>query len=379
MEQIRNLSNEELCVAIVCRCDRLEGALRSSDFPSATNDCCLCSLLREVRRRLLEVCASEAENASQNATCQQEATTQQALDLLQHAVSPRADLPARLVAGLRAFSFEARKSVMNVFAAITEAARTVEALGGPLMEYVVRSPAVASSLVQGCGDAEVALYCSDMLRGLTKFKSLVHFLLDLDTVETLWDFMDNSDIEISMQASKCLNDLLTAYPEETLQFLAPAEKRFDPFFAKLHYFVTHEDMWLQRPGYALLIKILELDALKTVLRKYVANDRFLRIHMNLLRSESRQIQKDAFIVLEKFVMSKESDRVEQILMRNHVGLREVLTSLANRMTRDDEQILLKDMIQVIGMLPQSPTPASAERRQEELRAQQPQLLQAMPA
>jgi calcium binding protein 39 len=96
------------------------------------------------------------------------------------------------------------------------------------------------------------------------------------------------------------------------------EANFDDFFGSFHNLLEVQNYVAQRQALKLLGKMLLDRSFKDIMFKYVANERFLQIHMNLLRHNSKAMQTAAFHIFKIFpaMPPRAPYRVQQILFRN---------------------------------------------------------------
>jgi len=352
------LSQETLCRAIAYRCPLPTGGVGEISSSSDAGDEWLQPLLREARQRLL-VEVGDADSKESAVPSRSEAKE------LLHCIFS-AELPTRLLTCLHEIAFEARKEAMHLFAAITTAGCDADlGLEGKIVEYVVGAPHIAQMLVQGCGDKEVTMYCSDMLRNLLRHSSLVSFLLEeLGAVDRLLEFARSHDIEVSTEAFKTLRDLLLKHSQCTLKYL---DNHYEGFFGQVHE-LLNEEYWVQRPALSFLREVLSCNDFTDVQRRYTSNERFLQIHMNLLRDESKYIQLDAFRIFKLFLANSGSLRVQQIISRNRPKLIKLLESLS---------VIDKDIEIVIDVLDGIPLPEATRRANAKAAAATPKVAKVL--
>merc|ERR1719401_1369232 len=92
--------------------------------------------------------------------------------------------------------------------------------------------------------------------------------------------------------------------------------------------LASDDYITKRQALRLLGEILRDEEFMLIRSIYVSDEKFLRIHMNLLLDNSKMVQHDAFRVFKIFVLhSEKSLRVQRILMKNKDKLVQFLESL----------------------------------------------------
>merc|ERR1719181_2568156 len=201
------------------------------------------------------------------------------------------DLPVRMLAVLPELDFEARKDVMRLFNHILQFGTA------PLFEYVRNHGQMLQLLLDGCGNAEVALHCNMMLRSCTRHAELVVCLLEADFATGLLKLTQNKTFDISSDAFSSLRELLLTHKAAAAAHL---EAHFREFFLPYNELLQAEDYVTKRQALRLLGEILLDRRFMKVMLSYVSDEQFLQIHMNLLRNCSKAIQADAFHVFKIF-------------------------------------------------------------------------------
>merc|ERR1712039_398471 len=96
-------------------------------------------------------------------------------------------------------------------------------------------------------------------------------------------------------------------------------------------------------------EMLLSDTYQAVMLAYIAEDRFLQIHMNALRDSSKAIQLAGFHVFKIFVANPSKPRrVCSILLRNKSRLVKLLASLSEGW--EGNESLAEDLNSVLGVL-----------------------------
>jgi calcium binding protein 39 len=132
-----------------------------------------------------------------------ERTDAEKSDLLEGLLA--ADLPARMVAILPELDFEARKDVMRLFNLILQMGTE------PVFAYVRGHSQIVQSLLDGCGNAEVALHSNMMLRSCTRHAELVECLLEAGFATGLLKLTQHQTFDISSDAFSSLRELLLTH------------------------------------------------------------------------------------------------------------------------------------------------------------------------
>jgi len=251
------------------------------------------------------------------------------------------DLPARMLAVLPNLDFEARKDVMRLFNLILQLGTS------PLFDYVSSHSEMLQMLLEGCGNAEVALHSNMMLRSCTRHAELVDCLLEAGFATGLLK-LAHQTFDISSDAFSSLRELLLTHKAAAAAYL---EAHFNDFFLPYNDLLQVGDYVMKRQALRLLGEILLDRRFMRVMLSYVSDEQFLQIHMNLLRDkESKAIQADAFHVFKIFAANpNKPPRVHQILLKN----RERLVKLLESMGKDTDESFVQDrraVVQALGTL-----------------------------
>jgi len=255
-------------------------------------------------------------------------------------------LLARLLqACLCVLDFEAQKDVVRIFSAVL---RLSAALGmeTQVIGYVQKHSDLPRSVVHGCGRPEVALHCGIMLRACAQYAQLVQILLANGVAEELVSLALHNDFEISSDAFSSLRELLLTHKAEASAHL---ERNFKPFFELYHMLLSADDYVTQRQALRLLGELLLDRSFMHSMLAYVDNDKFLQIHMILLRDSSKAIQIESFHIFKLFVVNpRKPVRVRQILYKNRDRLVKLLRTFFAKKVEDapfanDLQIVIETL------------------------------------
>jgi calcium binding protein 39 len=225
----------------------------------------------------------------------------------------------RMLEVLPVLEFESRKDIMKIF-------NHMLALGAPpVFDYMRCETQILQLLLKGCGHAEVALNSNIMLRCCTKHAQLVETLLEAGVATEVLKLTLHSNFDISSDAFGSLRELLLGHKVQSAAYL---EKNIQKFFGVYSELIESQDYVTKRQSLRLLVEILSDEQFRPVMLRYVNDDRFLRIHMNLLREDSKMIKYDAFRLFILFVVnSEQSSRAHRILVKNQDKLVKFIESL----------------------------------------------------
>jgi len=258
----------------------------------------------------------------------------------------RADLPAKLVACLESLCFEAQKDAMRLF---TDLLRYALPLGTEacLVAYFLSRPVILECLLDGCGHPRVFAHCAQMLRSCSRQPQLITALLKGGAASRLLELTRSETFEISSEAFATLREILLAQSAIS----APAVSAdFGDFFAQFHLLLGADvDYVIRRQALRLLGDVLLDRGFREVMLAYIAEDRFLQIHMNAMRDSSRAIHLGAFHIFKVFVANpRKVYKVHSILHRNRSRLVKLLLVISDG--RKGDTNLTEDLGAVIGLL-----------------------------
>lgn len=248
----------------------------------------------------------------------------------------KAETPALLVSRLAGLDFEARKDTARAFRALLRSA-SLAGLEVEVARHVMERPGLIQGLVDGCWNPELALHCGAMVRACAMYPTVTAVLLNFGVAKSLFDIASHKDFDIASDAFSSLRELLLTQKAVAAEYL---EANADELFIAAHGFLCGGAEYVtQRQAQGLLGDILFDPIFCQVMAAYVANDRYLQIHMNLLRDSSNSIRLDAFQALRLFVGNpRQPARVTNILCRNRDRLAKLLEALAVHKEGADEDL-----------------------------------------
>mmetsp|Transcript_4526 Transcript_4526/g.10681 ORF Transcript_4526/g.10681 Transcript_4526/m.10681 type:complete len:403 (+) Transcript_4526:146-1354(+) len=316
---------------------------------SGANEARAASLSEEVHDSLQAV-VRQLQNVKEDAG----SSVSEAREAILHLLAT--DVQAKLVVCLDALNFEARKDTMRLFGAVLRLGPLVGA-NAEVIEYVQTHPRIAQLLLEGSGRPEVFCHCAQMLRCCTRFPQLVAFLYDQNAMSRLIDLARHQTFDISTEAFCSLRELLLAHKDVSAAHL---QAHFEECFELYNSLLQADDYVVQRQALRLLGQVLLDRSFMQVMVAYVGNERFMQIHMNLLRDKSKAIQLEAFHVFKIFVANpNKPPRVQHILYRNKERLVKVLETVAAK--RQSDKSLAQDLGAVVGIIQalEAPSPLRA--------------------
>eukprot|EP00932_Pfiesteria_piscicida_P019852 SRR837773.6675.p3 GENE.SRR837773.6675~~SRR837773.6675.p3 ORF type:complete len:227 (+),score=93.23 SRR837773.6675:258-938(+) len=178
-----------------------------------------------------------------------------------------------------------------------------------------------------------------------------------EVLRRLLAFTSGGSFDVTSDAFSSLHDLLLMHKSVSASFL---ESHFQEFFQLYNALLQPDDYVTQRQALKLLSEVLLDRTFMRVMLMYIGEEQFLQIHMNLLRSDSKVIQFEAFHVFKIFVANPQKPpKVQLILHRNKEKLIRLLEALAPN--RQDDQQFAEDKVTVIGKLQSLEPPPTLKR------------------
>lgn len=269
-----------------------------------------------------------------------------------------ADLPALMVGNMVQLEFEVRKNVIRLFSVLLRLNHMPSA-DHQVLEYVRTHPSFFSLLIDGYANHEIATHCGMMLRSCARRQQLVEvFWSTPDFVHRLHRYTRHESFDISSDAFSTLHDFLLIHKEQSSTHL---DENFLEFFTQYNALLQGDDYVTQRQALKLLSEILLDLCFQKVMLRYIGDEHFLQIHMNLLRGDSKAMQFEAFHVFKIFVANPQKPpRIAQILFKNKERLVNRLEAIkANKPDKNFAEDM-KTVIEKLQLL-ELPSKPSVER------------------
>uniref|UniRef100_A0A672HD50 Calcium-binding protein 39-like n=1 Tax=Salarias fasciatus TaxID=181472 RepID=A0A672HD50_SALFA len=232
-----------------------------------------------------------------------------------------------LIANLQKIDFEGKKDVVHLFSNIV---RRQIGTRTPTVEYISTHPQILFMLLKGYESAEVALNCGMMLRECLRHEPLARTVLFSEDFYCFFRYVELSTFDIASDAFASFKDLLTRHKIMCADFL---ENNYDRVF-------TDYETLLHSDNYVTKRQSLKFGFLLhnfTVMTKYISRAENLKLMMNLLRDNSRNIQFEAFHVFKVFVANpNKTQPVLDILLKNQTKLVEFLSHFQTDRSEDEQ-------------------------------------------
>lgn len=243
-----------------------------------------------------------------------------------------ADVPARLLESLSTLDFEGQKTFAMLFEAMLDVDGSSE-VSGRFGNYLQSNPELLSQLLEGFGSPDISLHCGTMLRSCARYPHLISCLLEQGALLKCIELAACVGcFDISCEAFALLHQLLT----QTEVLGKHLETHAETFFERYRLLLESTEYTIQRQALKFLGRLLLERDFMDIMTSYVKDLRFLKIHMNLLRSSSPRIQHDNFHIFKMFVANPwKPDNITRTLLRNQDGLVRLLESYNGKIDGDD--------------------------------------------
>ncbi|KAA8492916.1 Calcium-binding protein 39-like [Porphyridium purpureum] len=239
-----------------------------------------------------------------------------------------------LVGGhLDAMAFETRKHAVQVFNNLIRQ----EVEPGVSVLDVVSTKDIGLELVctlaRGYDYHEAALNCGAMLREMLRSEAAAKLILNDPLMWRLFEWVQVSDFDVASDAQTTFKDLLTRHTSSVAEFI---ELEYDRFFEKFNALLRSQNYVARRVSLKLLGEMLLERANFNVMTRYIASADNLKLIMNLLLDNRKNIQYEAFHVFKIFVANpNKTPQVRSILVKNKQRMVDYLNVFLT--DRDDEQ------------------------------------------
>ncbi|XP_026081380.1 calcium-binding protein 39-like [Carassius auratus] len=258
-----------------------------------------------------------------------------------------------LIANLQRIDFEGKKDVVHLFSNIVRrqiGART------PTVEYISSHSQILFMLLKGYENLEVALNCGLMLRECLRHEPLARIVLFSEEFYCFFRYVELSTFDIASDAFASFKDLLTRHKIMCADFL---ESNYDRVFTEYERLLHSDNYVTKRQSLKLLGELLLDRHNFTVMTKYISRAENLKLMMNMLRDNSRNIQFEAFHVFKVFVANpSKTQPVLDILLKNQSKLVEFLNHF--QMDRSEDEQFCDEKNYLIKQIRDLKRPAPAE-------------------
>ncbi|KAF6777010.1 hypothetical protein AHF37_03935 [Paragonimus kellicotti] len=229
-----------------------------------------------------------------------------------------------LIANLDTIEFESSKHVVDLFGHVMR--RQVGSYN-PAAQYLLSNPHILVSLLHGYSKPDRAIHYGAILRDACRHEALAKLVLLAPEFYQLFDYVQ---------------DLLTRHKSLVAEFLST---NYDEFFKHYSNMIAAENYVTNRQALKLLGELLLERHNFSVMTRYIADPENLKVIMNLLTSEKKQIAFEAFHCFKVFVANpKKPQSVHMILFRNQEKLISFLSNFQTERTDDGQFSHEKDYL-----------------------------------
>eukprot|EP00767_Chilomastix_cuspidata_P001173 gnl/Chilomastix_cuspidata/1367.p1 GENE.gnl/Chilomastix_cuspidata/1367~~gnl/Chilomastix_cuspidata/1367.p1 ORF type:complete len:333 (+),score=171.78 gnl/Chilomastix_cuspidata/1367:32-1030(+) len=248
------------------------------------------------------------------------------------------DVVQPIINNLELFSFEARKIASQVVCSAMKLEPQTRAL-------FAANAALFKKLVDGYEQADIAIYCGQVLREALQHSHVLNRFLNSPHFFALIPFLHLPNFDVSSDAFSTFRAALTVSKKIVAHYL---KKNFDAFFAQFHALIESSNYVTRRMSLKLLGELLLERYNYDVMLRYVESAENLKVAMRLLRDQYAAIQFEAFHVFKVFVANpNKTDAVKHLLVQNRRLLIEFLAHFQedkeDEQFTQEKQLLLKEI------------------------------------
>ncbi|KAI0557302.1 Armadillo-like helical domain containing protein [Gracilaria domingensis] len=234
---------------------------------------------------------------------------------------------------LSQMEFETRKDAVQIFNNLLRRESDVNVSSTAADKVSEDDGTVITTLVDGYADGDIALNCGAILRECIRHEQLAKLLLDSGLFWRFFELVELSDFDVASDAFSTFKECLTRHVAVSARFI---EANMDRFVQDYNALLQSTNYVTRRQSLKLLGEMLLERANYRIMTHYIASSGNLRVVMNLLLDNRRNIQFEAFHVFKIFVANpKKPPEVEHILRRNKERMLSYLTDFLS--DREDEQ------------------------------------------
>ncbi|XP_076805227.1 calcium-binding protein 39-like [Clavelina lepadiformis] len=197
-----------------------------------------------------------------------------------------------ILTNLSRIDFEGKKDFTQIFNTL---ARRQIGSRQPTVEFLCKKKNILDILVEGYNDPDIALNCGIMLRECIRYESLAKIVFESENFFKFFEYVEMSTFDIASDAFATFKDLLTRHKVSCSEFLI---KNYDRVFPSYTRLLESENYVTRRQSLKLLGELLLDRHNYTIMTRYISKPENLKIMMNNLRDQSRNIQFEAFHVFK---------------------------------------------------------------------------------
>ncbi|KAM0850529.1 hypothetical protein ACQ4PT_053015 [Festuca glaucescens] len=178
----------------------------------------------------------------------------------------------------------------------------------------------------GCyKNLDVALNCGNMLRECIKYPTLAKYILESDSFELFFEYVELPNFDIASDALSTFKDLLTKHEIVVSEFLGSHYQQFFELYTRI---LKSSNYVTRRQAVKFLSEFLLEASNSKIMKRYIQEVRFLNIMIGLLKDSSKNIRICAFHVFKVFVANPNKPRgIVEALRENRRELLKLLHNL----------------------------------------------------
>lgn len=255
------------------------------------------------------------------------------------------DLLYVIAGNLSFMEFETRKDAVQIFNNLLR--REVDETTGksPAAKVAENDGEVLKTLVKGYDNGDIALNCGHILRECIRHEELAKLMFQSELFWRFFDLVELNDFDVASDAFATFKDCLVRHVLISARFI---EANMDLFIDKYNTLLRSPNYVTRRQSLKLLGEMLLERSNFRIMTHYIASASNLRLIMNLLLDNRKNIQFEAFHVFKIFVANpNKPPDIQQILIRNKVKMLQYLTDfLSDReddQFQEDRQLVLQEI------------------------------------
>ncbi|KAF7007213.1 hypothetical protein CFC21_022168 [Triticum aestivum] len=210
------------------------------------------------------------------------------------------------------------------------------------VQYIENHVDLLDFLVVCYKNLEVALNCGNMLRECIKYPSLAKYILESNSFELFFQYVELPNFDIASDALNTFKDLLTRHEDAVSEFLI---SHYEQFFELYKRLLTSDNYVTRRQSVKFLSEFLLEAPNAQIMKRYILEVRYLNIMMGLLKDSSKNIRICSFHIFKVFVANPNKPRdIIQVLVDNHKELLKLLHALPASKGEDEQLDEERDLI-----------------------------------
>ncbi|XP_044977850.1 degreening-related gene dee76 protein-like isoform X1 [Hordeum vulgare subsp. vulgare] len=209
------------------------------------------------------------------------------------------------------------------------------------VKYIEDHTELLDFLVGCYKKSDLAQNCGIMVRECVKHPTLAKYILESDSFELFFEYVELPNFDIASDALSTFKDLLTKHETVVSVFLS---SHYEQFFERYTRILTSSNYVTRRQSVKFLSEFLLEASNSKIMKRYIQEVRFLNIMIGLLKDSSKNIRICAFHVFKVFVANPNKPRgIIEALRDNRRELLKLLHGLPASKGEDelDEE---RDMI-----------------------------------